>query len=257
MKKQWILSSLALACLGFAATASAQTAPAAAPAAAKAPEPDFTLSYNVGVVTDYRYRGISQTRLKPALQGGADFAHKDGAYLGTWLSSIEWIKDAGGGSSVEWDIYGGYKGKVGGMDYDVGVLAYQYNNNKLTPSANTTEIYGALTSGIVTAKYSHSVTNLFGFADSKSSGYLEVATAFDMGNGLTVTPHLGYQKVTGSGNGKFSYTDFSLTAAKDLGNGMAVSLALVSTDAPASAYASPSGKGLGKSALVLGAKYSF
>ncbi len=252
MKKRLISTSLALAALCATTAASAQTA-----APAKAPEPDFTLSYNAGVVTDYRYRGIAQTRFKPALQGGMDFAHKDGVYLGTWLSTIEWIKDAGGDSSVEWDIYGGYKGKVGGMDYDVGVLTYQYASNKLNPSANTTEIYGALTSGIVTVKYSHSTGNLFGFAGSSSSGYLEVAAAVDLGDGMTLTPHLGYQKVAGSGNSKFSYTDASVTLAKDLGNGVALTGALVGTDAPASAYAAPSGKGLGKATIVLGAKYSF
>ena len=66
----------------------------------KAPEPDYTLSFNAGVVSDYRYRGISQTRLKPAVQVGADFAHKSGFYLGTWASSIKWIKDAEGGASA-------------------------------------------------------------------------------------------------------------------------------------------------------------
>src|SRR6478752_1412380 len=63
-------------------------------AQAKAPEPDYTLSYNLGAVTDYRYRGISQTGGHPALQGGIDFAHKSGFYLGTWASTIHWIKDS-------------------------------------------------------------------------------------------------------------------------------------------------------------------
>ena len=55
----------------------------AAMAQAKAPEPDYSFSYNVGLVSDYRYRGISQSRLRPALQGGVDFSHKSGFYLGT------------------------------------------------------------------------------------------------------------------------------------------------------------------------------
>ena len=69
----------------------------------------------MGVVTDYRYRGISQSRLKPALQGGVDFAHKSGFYLGTWASTIKWIKDAGGDAPVELDLYGGYKGTAGAV----------------------------------------------------------------------------------------------------------------------------------------------
>src|SRR4051812_42572251 len=95
---------------------------------AKAPEPDYTLSFNVGAVTDYRYRGISQSRLRPALQGGVDFAHKSGFYVGTWASTIKWIKDAGGDSNVEIDLYGGYKTTFSGVGLDVGLLRYYYPN---------------------------------------------------------------------------------------------------------------------------------
>ena len=230
----------------------------AAMAQTKAPEPDYTLSYNVGVTTDYRYRGLSQSHLKPALQGGADFAHKSGVYLGAWASTIHWIKDAGGSGNVELDLYGGYKGTVGDLGYDVGVLTYQYPSNKLAVNANTTELYGALTFGLVTAKYSHSVTNLFGFANSKNSSYLEAAASFDLGNGYSVAPHIGYQKVAGSGNGVYSYADFSLATAKDFGNGLVASATLVVTDADKALYITPGdAKFTGKTGLVLGLKYNF
>lgn len=230
----------------------------AAMAQAKAPEPDYTLSYNVGVTSDYRYRGISQSHLKPALQGGVDFAHKSGVYLGAWASTIHWIKDAGGSGDVELDLYGGYKGAVGDLSYDVGLLKYQYPSNKLVVSANTTELYGALTLGLVTAKYSHSVTNLFGFANSKNSSYLEAAASFDLGNGYSVAPHVGYQKVAGTGNGVYSYSDFSVAAAKDFGNGLVASATLVATDADKALYITPDdAKFTGKTGLVLGLKYSF
>ena len=91
-------------------------------AQAKAPEPDYTLSFNVGAVTDYRYRAISQTRLKPTVQGGVDFAHKSGFYLGAWGTGIKWIKDGGGDASAEIDVYGGYKFEAGPVAADVGVL---------------------------------------------------------------------------------------------------------------------------------------
>jgi uncharacterized protein (TIGR02001 family) len=83
MKKIATPLMLALS-LAFAGNAFAQAAPAA---------PESTLSFNVGAVSDYRYRGISQSRLDTALQGGADYAHKSGAYIGVWGSSIKWIKD--------------------------------------------------------------------------------------------------------------------------------------------------------------------
>jgi uncharacterized protein (TIGR02001 family) len=237
---------IVLAALALSGAAFAQT---------KAPEPDYTLSYNVGVVTDYRYRGISQSRLKPALQGGIDFAHKSGFYLGTWASTIKWIKDAGGDASVEIDLYGGYKGKAGPVDYDVGLLSYQYPNHSLPISPVTNEIYAAGTFGPATLKYSHAVSNLFGFPDSKNSGYLDLSANFDLGSGWSLTPHVGHQKVRN--NGAFSYTDYALTVGKDFGNGVSASGAVVGTDADKALYVTPDGKFTGKTALVLGVKYSF
>lgn len=142
---------------------------------------DSSVAFNAGVVTDYRYRGISQSRLQPALQGGVDFT-AGAFYLGAWGSTIKWIKDGGGDANVEIDLYGGYKGEISkGVTYDIGALAYQYPSNKLKPSANTFEVYGAITAGPVTAKYSRSTTNLFGFANSKGSGYLDISATFDVG----------------------------------------------------------------------------
>jgi len=239
-------ASALLSTVAFCGAAFAQTA---------APQPDYTLSYNVGAVTDYRYRGISQSRLKPALQGGADFTHKSGLYVGTWASTIQWIKDAGGDAPVEVDLYGGYKGTMGVFGYDVGVLRYQYPRHRLPVSPNTTEVYGAGTFGPATLKYSHAVTNLFGFSDSKNSYYLDLSAAFDLGNGWSLTPHVGYQKV--KNNSDFSYTDYSLTVGKDFGNGFSASAAVVGTDADKSSYITPAGRFTGRTGLVAAAKYTF
>jgi uncharacterized protein (TIGR02001 family) len=224
-------------------------------ALAQAATPDYTLSYNVGVVTDYRYRGISQSRLKPALQGGADFAHSSGFYLGTWASTIKWIKDGGGDAKVEVDLYGGYKFNAGPVAMDVGVLRYLYPSSSLGVNPDTTEIYAAGTWGPATLKYSHAVTNLFGFADSKNSYYFDASATFDVGNGWSVVPHVGYQKVKNFSPA--SYTDYSLTVAKDFGNGFSASGALVGTDADDTVYFTPAGKFTGKTGVVLGVKYSF
>ena len=227
----------------------------AAVAQTRASEPDYTLSYNVGVVSDYRYRGISQSRLKPALQGGADYARKSGIYAGVWASTIKWIKDAGGDASAEVDLYAGYKGQAGPIGYDVGALRYQYPNNSLPVSANTTELYAAGSYGPATLKYSHSVTDLFGFADSKGSGYLDLSANFDLGSGWSLTPHVGHQKVRH--NGAFSYTDYALTVGKDFGNGVSASAAAVGANADDALYVTPAGKFTGKTGLVAGVKYSF
>jgi uncharacterized protein (TIGR02001 family) len=210
------------------------------------------LAFNASVVTDYRYRGISQSRLKPAVQAGVDYAAGP-FYVGAWASSIKWIKDAGGDASVEVDLYGGYKAEVvKDVTLDVGFLTYQYPSNKLNPSANTNELYGAVTYGPVTAKYSHSISNLFGFADSKGSGYFDLNATFDVG-GFLITPHVGRQTVKRSS--AFTYTDYSLTVAKDIGNGVVLSATVVDTDT--AAYVGAGGKDLGKSGIVLGAKINF
>lgn len=223
--------------------------------AAQAAEPESSLSFNAGVTTDYRYRGISQTALKPALQGGVDYTDKSGLYVGAWGSTIRWIKDAGGDANVELDLYGGYKGAVGDLAYDVGFLRYQYPSHQLPVSANTNEVYAALTYGVATLKYSHALSNLFGVADSKNSTYLDLSANFDLGSGYTLTPHVGHQAV--KNNGDYSYTDYAVTVAKDLGNGLSATAALVGTDASKSLYVTPAGQFTGKTAVVVGLKYSF
>ena len=234
--------------LAIAGNAFAQTAPAA---------PESTLSFNVGGVNEYRYRGISQSRFDTALSGGADYADKSGVYVGVWGSSIKWIKDAGGKANTEVDYYGGYKFTVGDVGYDIGFLRYDYSGNALKPSANTNEFYGAATMGPVTLKYSQSTGNLFGFANSKGSSYVDLTATFDLGDGYSLVPHIGYQAVKGAGNGIYSYTDTALTLGKDLGNGLAASAAIIGTNAKTGSYVSPAGKQLGKSGLVVGLKYSF
>jgi uncharacterized protein (TIGR02001 family) len=234
--------------LAFAGNALAQAAPAA---------PESTMSFNVGGVNEYRYRGISQSRFDTALSGGADYADKSGVYVGVWGSSIKWIKDAGGKSNTEVDYYAGYKFTVGDVGYDIGFLRYDYSGNALKPSANTNELYGAATMGPVTLKYSQSTGNLFGFANSKGSSYVDLTATFDLGDGYSLVPHIGYQAVKGAGNGIYSYTDTALTLGKDLGNGLAASAAIIGTNAKTGSYVSPAGKQLGKSGLVVGLKYSF
>ena len=223
----------------------------------QAAEPESTLGFNAAVTTDYRFRGISQSRLDPAISGGVDYAHKSGLYVGAWASSIKWINDAGGSADAEIDLYAGYKGSAGAIGYDLGVLTYQYPGHKLAVSPNTTELYGALTFGPVTAKYSHAVTNTFGFANSDNSGYLDVSATFDLGKGWSVVPHIGHQRIAGTGNGIFSYTDYALTVNYDFGNGLAASAAFIGTDAKTTSYFTPSGKGTGRDGLVLGLKYNF
>ncbi len=234
-------------------------------AQAAAPAPESTVSYNIGATTDYRYRGISQTGKKPAINGGIDYAHSSGFYLGTWASSISWIKDsptppASAKGPVEIDFYGGYKGSLAeGVGFDVGGLYYWYAGNNLKKVAgfanpNTFELYGALTLGVVTAKYSHATTNLFGTVNSKNSGYLDLSANFDLGSGWSIVPHIGAQKIK-NGN---SYTDYSVAVNKDI-DGLIFSLTVVGTDGLGAPYTLPGSgtRDLAKDGLVFSIKKNF
>jgi uncharacterized protein (TIGR02001 family) len=258
-----IKSKIVLALLATSSAAFAQTAPAA---------PEVT--YNIGVASEYRYRGIAQTKGDPALQGGLDYANANGYYLGAWASTIKWIKDGALGTGgkqakgpVELDIYGGYKFEAAGIAYDVGYLRYQYVNNTYhdaapaaggNVNANTDEVYGAATFGPATLKYSQAISNLFGYSDSKGSSYLDLSATFDLGNGYSLVPHAGRQTIKNANSG-YGYSDYALTLNKDLGDGLSASLAAIKTTANETLYKglSSTGYSASKDAVVVGIKYAF
>lgn len=259
MIKQTIaVAAAALLASGAALAQTAQQGQTAQTPAPTASETASPFSYNIGVVTDYRFRGISQTQRDPALQGGVDFTHDSGFYVGFWASTVKFIRRSGGDGRVELDIYGGYRGKAWAdqVAYDVGVLRYQYPNAELAVSPNTTEIYGALTYGPATLKYSHSVGDkTFGIDDSQGSGYLELAATFDTGFwGIAVTPHIGRQRFRH--NGFASYTDWSVGLTKEVVKGLTASVTYVDTNADRNAY-TLDGKYNGKAGVVAGVKYAF
>jgi uncharacterized protein (TIGR02001 family) len=223
-------------------------------AGAQEQKPESEVSFNAALTSDYRYRGLSQSRLDPALQGGADYVHNPtGLYAGTWLSTIKWTKDLGGSGDVEWDVYGGKRGNLSeSVSYDVGGLYYFYPSNGLSPNANTFELYGQLGFGPAYVKYSHSLTNLFGTASSRGSGYLDVGANLDVSNGFTLNLHAGHQRVRH--NDAASYSDYKVGITKDLG---VCSVALAYIKASTHAYLGPSAENLGKSGAVLTVSKTF
>ncbi len=217
-----------------------------------APAPATSFSVNAGLTSDYRYRGISQSRLKPALSVGADFSTAGGLYVGTWLSTIKWVKDGGGGANAELDVYGGYKFKALGGDVDVGVLAYVYPSHGLSVAPNTVELYGSITSGPLMIKYSHSLTNLFGFDRSRGSGYIDLTYTHDFGGGLSGVGHLGYQMV--NNYSASSYADYKIGLTKDASGWVLVASIIGANNKN---YLSPNNKNLGRAGLVLSLNNTF
>jgi uncharacterized protein (TIGR02001 family) len=203
-------------------TASAAIASgAAAQAPAPAATPDYTLTGNFGIYSQYIFRGLTQTDRKPAFQGGFDLATPGGFYAGTWGSNISWLHDAGvvdHGASLEWDFYGGYKYAFNddwGMD--VGVLQYWYPGDYLegVTKPNTTELYIAGNWKWASLKYSHAVSNTFGVPDSHNSWYLDLSANYPITDTLTLNAHVGRQEYRGHNNGfangdTLNYTDWKL-----------------------------------------------
>lgn len=233
-----LLASAVIGVLSVPTIALADDAPAASP-----------LSFNVGVVSDYLFRGISQTHGKPAIQGGIDFVHPSGFYVGVWGSNITWVKDWLDKGSVEVDVYGGYRGAFGGSDwtYDVGLITYNYpGRGKTSPTwlanPNTQEVYGSIGYKWISAKYSYTTSSHFvgWYGDSdylgstRGSDYLELNANYDMGDGWTLIGHVGHQKIKNFSTVAYdghsaSYTDWKLGVSKDVGFGV-VSLYYSDTD---------------------------
>jgi uncharacterized protein (TIGR02001 family) len=248
-----------------------------AQAAPAAPETS-PISANITVVNDYRFRGISQSNFKPAIQGGFDYEHESGLYIGNWNSNISWISDGTSGvtAPIEMNFYGGFKKELiaPGFATDIGVLQYYYPTSGAFTSIvnpNTTEIYAAqnFTLGPLTGfvKFSYAVTNTFGNANSTGSYYPDLTLSYDTGVwGLALDGHVGYQYIAGTVDGtsnssKFSYTDWKLGLTKDFGGGLSASIAYVGTSAKqidgTYSYASPQGKNLGRAGGLISLTKAF
>ena len=260
----------AAASSAFAQTPAPAPAPAAPAAAPAAPEPDFTFTGNVGLFSQYVFRGLTQTNEKPAVQGGFDLSHKSGFYVGTWASNISWLSDAtpSVSASLEWDFYGGYKGSLpADFGYDLGALYYWYPGNyDQAPSGytkpNTTELYAALTWKFLSLKYSYSVNNkTFGIPDSRGSSYLDLTASYDVGEKVndaigkvTVFGHLGHQWFKGTTGGSFensnfNYGDWKVGASTEI-YGVTVGIYGTGTNAQDQYYTNPYGKNISGNQFV-------
>lgn len=188
------------------------------------------LTANVSLTTNYKFRGqdqdVSKSKaVKPALQGGFDYAFGDsGFYLGNWNSSVDWLP----GNSLEADLYGGYKFKAGSLDMDVGLLTYLYPGNS---NGNTTEVYGAATFGPLTAKYSHTLSkDYFGYAGpgskGRNTGYLNFAVAQEVAPSTTLKASVGFTRFGGDITAP-NFMDYSVGGAYDFGAGVSLGAAVV------------------------------
>lgn len=230
------------AAAGIAAAIFSMSAVQAAEPLVEAKSIPGTFSANVGLFSEYYFRGISQTDDKPALQGGMDYSvtldEKTGigAYLGVWGSNVDFSATEGTtvhGATVETDVYGGFTGNIGssGIGWDVGFIYYAY------PGASSSLNYDFL-EGKVAFSYD------FGFASATASvnysddyfgksgeaWYPKLAVEVPVGKYLTLSGLIAKQYIEKNTTfGQPDYVEYGLAASVNLA-GFDVSLTWSDTD---------------------------
>ena len=236
------------------ALAAAAALPGLASAQATSPH---TVAGNMGIFSDYRFRGISQTFQQPAIQGGIDYSHSSGFYLGNWNSNVSGNSFVDG--TIEMDIYGGYKFGAGPVTLDVGLLQYLYPGAEAGGvKYDTLEAYVGVSWKWFTLKYSTTIDDYFGLANSDGSGYLDLSASYEIAPKLTLVGHVGQQKVKNFD--ALDYVDYKIGLSYDL-NGWLLGVTYIDTDVSDATYTFTNAAGdsedLAKGTVVFSVSKSF
>ena len=188
-----LAASLAIASTFFAAPVMAQVSNPAEEVEDGADVGPVTVSANVALTTDYRFRGVSLSGGDPALQGGFDVAHDSGFYIGTWASSI---KGGPAYGDLEVDLYGGYSAQLSdAVSFDVGILYYLYPTEDLGLDTDYWEPYASVGFNLGPAETTVGVA--YAWKQDSLGGEDNLYLYGDVGFGIpntpiTLTGHLGY-----------------------------------------------------------------
>ncbi|WP_297526751.1 TorF family putative porin [Thiohalobacter sp.] len=195
------------------------------------------ISGNVALATDYMFRGVSQTDNQMALQGGFDWAHDSGFYVGTWASNVDsnFFSGTSTDPQLEVDLYAGFGGEMGEIGYDLGVIRYNYPGYD---DANTTELYVGASYSLsedasVGATFYYSPELNFVGVD-ESAWYLSLDGEVAVAEGFTLAAHVGfsdgdaYDSVASGGLGS-DYIDYSLGVSTEAA-GVGLDLSYIGTN---------------------------
>lgn len=176
------------------------------------------VSGNISVASDYIYRGIAQTGGTSAVQGGLDYGHESGLYVGTWASSL-------GDGLYELNHYVGFGGETESFSYDFGALMYHYPDSG---TLDTMEYYAGLGFGNVSVGYAYSPD---WFSTDEDAHYLSVGLSFETSETVSLGFGLGYSFGDGikAAVGE-EYLDYTLSVTKALSDELSFSAAVVGTD---------------------------
>jgi uncharacterized protein (TIGR02001 family) len=237
--------------LALAAAAVLPAALIADPAAAQdAPTSPFTISGGATLVSDYRFRGISQTDKRFAVQGTFTVSHESGLYGTVWGSSID--DYVANGSDQEIDLILGYRKTIGGTTIDGGVLYYYYpgshgaNSDFVEPYVSVSHTFGPVT-GKVTANYAPSQKALTVGAGKEDNLYL----AGDLSVGdpqtpITLSGHFGHSFGPSYLTIGDEYSDWNIGATYSWKN-LSLGIQYVDTDGR---FITPTGRNASKAGVV-------
>jgi len=233
-----ILGMSALALAAVSAPAFAQDEPAS----------PITVSGGATVVTDYRFRGISQSDKRFALQGSITVAHESGFYLSTWGSSIDDYVANGGDQEI--DFIGGYSKTFGAATVDVGVLYYYYpgsggaNTDFIEPYASVKGTFGPITAK-VGAAYAPKA-NALSIGGGKEDNLYVYTDLSGAAGPVSLIGHLGYSNGPSYLTIGDNYLDWSIGASYSW-NSLTFGVTYVDTN---KAAFSPSGRNIAKAGVV-------
>lgn len=176
---------------------------------------EFEVSANAAILSDYVFRGISQTDENFAIQGGFDIAHESGLYIGTWGSNVDY--NDGDESSIEIDLYAGYGAEVNGFSYGIGGLYYFYPGANDSLGYDYFEVYGSLgydcevASATVSVNYSPDY-----FGSSGDAIYTRLGVEVPLSDSFTLSGGIGHQEIDDNlAYGVPDYNDWNATLGYD------------------------------------------
>jgi uncharacterized protein (TIGR02001 family) len=186
---------------------------------------DGSLTGNMTINSDYKFRGISLSQNGPAIQGGIDYNHSTGLYIGNWNSSMRGVPnmnndDVDSNSGMQSNVYAGWRKDVyKGITVDVGTISYLYpqatsGGSKINYSTN--EVYAGVGYGPVAVKYSQTTSNYFGLNNSSGTQYYQADVKQGLGiinsalKDLSVVAHYGHTQVANNSN--LNYNDMNIGA---------------------------------------------
>lgn len=159
---------------------------------------------NIGVASNYIWRGATQTNDASAVSGGIDYAHDSGLYAGIWVSNESWTTTPG----YEQDLYVGYGGKAGPISYDVSYIAYIY------PVGNAEDDFSEI---ILNVSYGPATFTFAPTIDKEASGsnqddvYMSLSAEFEVKKDLMLTVLYGSYDFDGGSSSDYTHTHVSLS----------------------------------------------